>query len=141
MVQGSRRVHYAGPIAATAEHLPAVERKSFVDSRLATVHMTDIGACIQDWSLASCAKHGACASCGDHLVVKGNPEQRERAAQLLRDYEPLVVAAEQEVEDGTYGAGPWLEHNRKLVEGLSRILAVHDDANIADGTPVQVAQK
>lgn len=127
-----------GPIAATAADLPRVDRKSFVESRLATVHMTDTGACIQDWSLAPCAKHGACASCGEHLVIKGREQQRTRAAQLLRDYEPLVLEAERELQEGTYGAGPWLEHNRKLVDGLKRIMAVHEDPDIPDGTPVQV---
>lgn len=126
-----------GPIAQTAESLPPADRKAFVESRLATVHMTDIGACIQDWSLAPCAKHGSCASCSEHLVIKGDATQKARAEQLLKDYEPLVAEAERERQNGTYGAGPWVEHNRKMVDGLERIIAVHDDASIPDGTPVQ----
>lgn len=103
-----------GTIADTFEKLPAVERESFLRSRLATVHMTDIGACVQDWSLAPCPNHGSCAGCGDHLVVKGDAKQRERAERMLKDYEPMVAAAEDEVREGTYGAGPWVEHNRKI---------------------------
>lgn len=128
-----------GPIASTLEKLPPVDRAEFVKSRLATVHMTDIGACIQDWSLAPCPSHGACATCSDHLVIKGDKKQRERAEQLLGDYEPLVADAQHEAKEGTYGAAPWLEHNKKMVEGLKQVLAVHDDASIADGTPVQAA--
>ena len=128
-----------GPVAATLEKLPPVDRAEFVKSRLATVHMTDIGACIQDWSLAPCPSHGACASCSDHLVIKGDKKQRERAEQLLGDCEPLVADAERETADGTYGAAPWVEHNKKMVEGLKQVLAVHDDASIPDGTPVQTA--
>ncbi|MDB5581097.1 MAG: integrase family protein [Bradyrhizobium sp.] len=126
-----------GPIAETIEKLPAVERKAFLESRLATVHMTDIGACIQDWNLAPCPKHGSCATCGDHLIIKGNAKQRERAERLLQDYEPIVAEAETEKRDGTYGVGPWVDHNRKIVDGLRQVIAIHDDASIPDGTPVQ----
>ncbi len=53
----------------------------------------------------------------------------------------MLGAAEAETREGTYGASNWVEHNRKLVEGLRRIVAVHEDASIADGTPVQVSTK
>jgi hypothetical protein len=126
-----------GPVAETFKKLPPVEREAFLKSRLATVHLTDIGACIQDWSLAPCPNHGSCAGCSDHLVIKGDAKQRERAERMLEDYEPMVVTAEDEMREGTYGAGPWAEHNRKIVDGLRQVIAIHDDANIPDGTPVQ----
>lgn len=127
-----------GPIADTVDKLPPVDREAFLRSRMSTVHLTDIGACIQDWSLAPCPNHGSCASCRDHLVLKGNAKQRERAVQLLKDHEPMVAEAEREMIEGTYGAGPWLEHNQKLVDGLKRVIGVHDDASTPDGTPVQL---
>ena len=130
-----------GPVAETFEKLPPVERENFLKSRLSTVHMTDIGACVQDWSLTTCPNHGSCADCGDHLVIKGNALQRERAERLLKDYEPMVMLAENEVQEGIYGASNWAEHNRKLVDGLKRIIAVHDDKSISDGTPVQVKSR
>jgi hypothetical protein len=70
-----------------------------------------------------------------------NVQQRERAERLLKDYEPMVRLAESEVQEGTYGASNWAEHNRKLVDGLKRIIAVHDDKSISEGTPVQVKSK
>jgi hypothetical protein len=130
-----------GPVADTFEKLPPVEREAFLKSRLATVHMTDIGACIQDWSLAPCPNHGSCAGCGDHLVIKGDAKQRERAERMLEDSEPMVVAAENEMREGTYGAGPWVEHNRKIVDGLRQVIAVHSDETIPDGTPVQLSER
>jgi len=130
-----------GPVADTFQKLPPVEREKFLKSRLATVHMTDIGACIQDWSLAPCPNHGSCAGCSDHLVIKGDAKQRVRAERLLKDYEPMVTAAENEAREGTYGASNWVEHNRKLVDGLKRVIAVHDNASIPDGTPVQASPK
>jgi hypothetical protein len=40
--------------------------------------------------------------------------------------------------EGTYNASVWVEHNEKMVDGLVKTIAVHDDATIADGTMVQV---
>jgi hypothetical protein len=56
---------------------------------------------------------------------------------FLKDYEPMVVAAEDEMREGICGAGPWVEHNRKMVDGLRQVIAIHEDATIPDGTPVQ----
>jgi nucleotide-binding universal stress UspA family protein len=85
----------------------------------------------------TCPRHGSCAACGDHLVIKGNAKKRERAERLLQDYGPIVAEAENEKHGGTYGAGPWVDHNRKIVDGLRQVIAIHDDTSIPDGTPVQ----
>lgn len=130
-----------GPIAETFVALPTADRESFLKSRLSTAHLTEIGMCIQDWSLAPCPNHGACAGCGDHLVIKGDPKRKKAAERLLEEHQRMLADAESEAHDGTYGASNWVEHNRKLVEGLRRTVAVHDDPDVADGTPVQISDR
>jgi hypothetical protein len=127
-----------GPIAETFAALPAVDREDFLKSRLSTAHLTEIGMCIQDWSLAPCPNHGACAGCGDHLVIKGDPKRKDAAKKLLEAHEHMLADAQAEASDGTFGASNWVEHNSKLVDGLRRIVAVHEDNTIPDGRPVQV---
>lgn len=127
-----------GPVAATFEKLSPIEREGFLKARLNTAHMTDIGACIQDWSLAPCPSHGSCASCGDHLVIKGNAAHKARAERLLAEHETMLAQAKSEMDEGTYGASDWVVHNEKMVEGLKNTVAVHNNAEISDGTPVQV---
>jgi len=127
-----------GPLTDTVKKLPPAEREEFLKARINTAHMTDIGACIQDWSLAPCPSHGSCAGCGDHLVVKGNAVHKARAQRLLAEHESMLAQAKSEVDEGTYGASDWVAHNEKLVEGLKKTIAVHDDPEIADGTVVQV---
>lgn len=126
-----------GPVAKTFEGLPPTDRKAFSKSRFATAHMTSLGGCVQDWSLAPCPSHGACAGCSDHVLIKGKPEHRAEAERLLAEHEAMLSQAKAETTEGTYGASNWVEHNMKMVEGLRRTLAVHADPEIADGTIVQ----
>jgi hypothetical protein len=56
---------------------------------------------------------------------------------LLEEHEFLLRAAEHEAQEGTYGASNYVAHNRRMVDGLERIIAVHDDPAIPDGTLVQ----
>ncbi|MCP3476291.1 hypothetical protein NLM33_39420 [Bradyrhizobium sp. CCGUVB1N3] len=127
-----------GPLPQAVAKLPPVEREAFVNARINSAHMTDIGACVQDWSLAPCPKHGSCAGCGDHLVIKGNPAHKARAERLLTEHESMLAQARTEMGEGTYGASEWVKHNEKMVEGLKRTVAVHADPEIPDGTAVQV---
>jgi hypothetical protein len=39
--------------------------------------------------------------------------------------------------NGTYNAATWAAHNAKMVDG-QKMLAVHDNPEIADGTAVQI---
>jgi hypothetical protein len=127
-----------GPIVATMEAMPPADRASFLKARFNTAHMTEIGACAQDWSMAPCPSHGACAGCGEHLVVKGNATHKARAERLLAEHESMLAQAKTETDEGTYGASAWVAHNTKMVEGLRKTVAVHEEPAIADGTVVQI---
>jgi hypothetical protein len=49
----------------------------------------------------------------------------------------MLEQARQATAEGELGAGPWVEHNEKMVAGLRKAVAVHMDPEIADGTLVQ----
>lgn len=127
-----------GPIADTYARLPPVERSAFSLVHLATVHTTEIGMCLHDWATAPCPHHGACADCRDCAIVKGDPVHRARIATLLEDEKVLVARAAAEMDDGTCGAGNYVEHHRRMAAGYERMLAIHDDPEIEDGTLVQI---
>ena len=126
-----------GALAETVQTLPPVERESFLKARFTTAHFTSIGACVQDFSLAPCPSHGACAGCSEHLVVKGKSEHRREAERLLQEHQAMLDVARSEMADGTYNATAWVQHNEKVVEGLKKTIAVHQNPTIADGTVVQ----
>jgi hypothetical protein len=127
-----------GPIAVTAERLPPVERSAFTLVHLATVHTTEIGMCLHDWGTAPCPHHGACADCRDCAIVKGDAVHRTRTELLLGEEETTLRRALAEVEEETYGASNYVEHHRRMAAGYRRMLAIHDDPEIEDGTLVQI---
>jgi hypothetical protein len=71
------------------------------------------------------------------MLIKGNQKHLQRAEQLLAEHEAMLAQAKQEMAEGTLGAGPWVEHNGKMVDGLRKAISVHKDPTIADGTVVQ----
>lgn len=125
-----------GPVVETVKRLPPAEREEFLKARFSTAHTTDIGMCFTDWSIAPCHKHGACADCGDHLVIKGNPKQKARAEQMLAEQKAMLADAEKETSEETHGASNYVAHNRKVVTGLEKVLEIHNDAGIPDGALV-----
>jgi hypothetical protein len=127
-----------GALAEIHDRLPPVERPTFRESVLNTFHPTDIGGCANDWSVAPCPIHGACAKCNELLVEKGNEDQRANAEKLLEENEWLHQRVVAEVGDGTYGASNHLEHIELVVGGLKKAIAIHDDPTIPDGTLVQL---
>lgn len=127
-----------GSIADMHRRLAPVKREEFRKSVLATAHTTDIGLCINDWSLAPCPNHGSCADCGDHLVEKGNAVEIARTETLLEENKWTLERVTIECEEETYGASNHLAHTRSVIAGLQRILDIHGDAEIPDGTLVHV---
>lgn len=108
--------------------------------QFATAHTTDVGVCVNDWSLAPCIEHGACAGCEQHLIRKGDAVQRDRAETMLREQEELHAVARQEASEETYGASNFVSHTRRVGDALRRVLAVHDDPSIPDGDLVELGR-
>ncbi len=127
-----------GPVAETVEHLPPAERDDFLKGRFSTAHFTSIGACIQDFSMAPCPSHGSCAGCSEHLVVKGKAGHQEEAERLLQEHQAELEFARSEMTDGVFNASVWVGHHEKVVAGLQKTVAVHQNRDIPDGTIVQV---
>lgn len=127
-----------GDIARLHESLPPADRVTFREAVVTTVHTTDLGMCINDWSFAPCPNHGSCANCEDHLVEKGNAQQKRSAEALLDEHEWILERAVAEAAEDTFGASNHAAHIRSMCEGLRRIIAVHDDTDVPDGTLVHV---
>ncbi|MGQ2908455.1 MAG: hypothetical protein ACT6QU_10940 [Aliihoeflea sp.] len=134
MENGSMR----GTMAELHDSLPPVMRPAFRESVVATAHTTDIGLCVTDWSLAPCPDHGSCGRCGEHLVIKGDLEQKRAAEELLTEHEWFLADAVAEADQETYGASNYVAHHQSMVDGLRSILAVHNDPAIPDGSVVHV---
>ena len=126
-----------GALAQIHDRKPLADRKSFRNSVIATAHLTDLGLCDLDWTQSECPEYLACEHCEFCLVKKGDQTDRARAVEKRDDNFWLLDRAEAEVDDGTIGASNHVLTLRTTVERLDRIIAIHDDASIPDGTLVQ----
>lgn len=127
-----------GGMAEIHRSLSPAIRPHFRDAVVATGHSTDLGLCVNDWSLAPCPDHGSCARCSEHIIVKGDAKQKAAAETLLDEHEWFLADAVREAEEDTYGASNFVAHHWSMVEALRKILAVHNDPEIPDGTLVHL---
>ena len=128
-----------GPVAEMAAEIrDPVRREEFIASNHQAAHETDLGLCVHPWDAMPCAELGACEGCGELRVIKGEAVARGRACETLARTERLLAIAAAEEDDDTYGADNWREAQRASAAGLRRIIAVHDDQGIPDGTVVQL---
>lgn len=126
-----------GPLADIHTSLPPIERKDFAETVIATAHVTDIGLCLQDWNSSPCPEFGACATCESAAISKGDQAAKARAKQMRADNAWIANRLIAEVDDGTIGASQHHQATVEVVAALDRIIAIHEDPEIQDGTLVQ----
>jgi hypothetical protein len=128
-----------GSIGTTLHRIKdPVRRSEFAKSAVASAHVTDLGMCIQDLSAIPCPVHRDCVTCNEHLVEKGNKEQKRNAEDARSEAALLVELAEVEILDESFGANNWLRHQKLTLKRADTILSIHNDESIPDGTLVQI---
>ena len=131
-----------GPIADRVLAIQdPIRREEFIASTTATAHVTDLGICVHPWDSFPCAEHGACEECPQHRIIKGDQSSRDRAVANLEQTESIINIAKAEADDDTWGADNWLAAHQSSANAFKRIIAVHDDATLPDGTVVQLPQE
>jgi len=126
-----------GALADVHNRKEPIDRASFRDTVLATAHVTDIGLCDLDWISSTCPEFQACETCEFCLVEKGDAAGKERTEQRLADNRWLLERVQAEADDDTIGASNHLNALQQSIAGCERILAIHQDPAIPDGTLVQ----
>jgi hypothetical protein len=130
-----------GPLfeAASPERINRpVSRKDFLKAQIGSAHLTDFGICIHDYSLLPCQLLGDCLRCSEIVFVKGDQKHQAKIEELL---ELALIQLEQSKAaeaDGIYGADRWTKDHLQRIEILRRILDIHRDDTIPDGTIINL---
>jgi hypothetical protein len=135
-----RRGEIRGPVTDAALTIkdPA-RREEFIASQTVTYHETDLGGCEHDWSALPCPKHQECTVCNEATIEKGNKTHEKNTAERLARAETAINLARAEEKDGTHGANNWLAHQELVASRARRILKIHADPSIPDGTLIQLS--
>lgn len=128
-----------GALADVHEALDPVDRETFRETVFATAHITDLGICDHDYHSAPCPElsFDGCSVCEHLNVEKGNQPARERAERTRVDVQWLLDRAKADLEDGCEDASNFVDAHTMMLEGLDRILAIHDDPTIPEGSWVR----
>lgn len=126
-----------GPLADFQTTLPPIDRQAFREVMVSTAHVTDIGFCLQNWNASPCPDFGACATCESISLIKGDNEARARAYAMRNDNAWIAEQIEAEIGSDSRSASQHYAAATAMVSALDRIIAIHDDPSIADGTLVQ----
>jgi hypothetical protein len=128
-----------GALADVHKALDPADRETFREAMFATAHITELGICDHDYHSAPCPElsFDGCSVCEHLNVEKGNQPARERAERTRVDVQWLLDRAKADLEDGCEDASNFVDAHTMMLEGLDRILAIHDDPTIPEGSWVR----
>lgn len=102
---------------------------------------TRYGICMHSWTVSPCQKSGDCLNCSELLHCKGHKNSLA-AVKVERDHvAENLNATLKEIEAGNRPATRWVETHSRYLERLNSIVAMHENPNIPDGSPVMITGK
>lgn len=127
-----------GPVGEVAKHLP-VTMQEFNTLEHASVHVTEYGYCVHDYTMSPCEKFRDCVNCTEQVCIKGDDtEKADRIKKRLVKSERLFSLAETAVASGEMGADRWYQYHKKTVTRLRELVAILEDPNIKSGVQIKL---
>ena len=103
-----------------------------------SMHTTEFGLCTHSYIDEPCLKYRNCLNCTEHICVKGDDEKKRRLQDRLKKEKILCQKDKLSVEKNVTGASKWLELRELTILRCEQMLALFNDPNIADGTPLRI---
>jgi hypothetical protein len=127
-----------GPLAEFVANAP-IPREEFMQLSVPTIHSTELGFCIHDWTMMPCQRHADCINCTEQICIKGNKAKTARIKQNLQDAEEQLERAKKAIEEGSAGADRWLIHHQLTVKRLQSLWSILSDPNVPQGAVIQLS--
>ena len=127
-----------GPLAELGKKT-LIPRDEFARLLVPTVHTTELGYCIHDYTMSPCQIHMDCINCSELICIKGDAEKERRLRQQFDEAQVLMQQAEQASKEQYFGSDRWLDHHKATVERLSELLSIMDNPNVPDGAVIQLS--
>lgn len=133
---------YAGHIIPVVDVTPEPITAAEYDVRnKGPIITTRYGICTHPWTSSPCQKSGDCLNCSELLHCKGHKNSLA-AVKVERDQVAENLAATiKEIEANNRPATRWVDTHTRYLERLNQIVAMHENPDIPDGSPVQMVGK
>ena len=112
--------------------------KSLGINRSGVAQFTGLGYCVHNYAESPCVKNGDCVVCSDHECLKGLPHTLDELKSLEKLCEEQLEDAIAKVEDKVFGADRWVTSLGFRLSKIKTILAMLEDPNRPDGTPIRI---
>lgn len=136
LLEAARKGQILGEFGAVLKRMKVVDREPWIKSAFGNVHWGPLGGCADETIRRADAMPKECANCGGLIVVKGDPEGRAEAACQLEFAEWWLTKAEEDLQEGDPDNDFQIQYYRHKATSLRRIIEIHDDPSIPDGTLV-----
>ncbi|WP_168396728.1 integrase [Acinetobacter indicus] len=103
-----------------------------------SMHTTEFGFCTHSYIDEPCLKYRNCLNCTEHVCIKGDEEKKKRLQERLRKEKILWAKDQEAVSKSVTGATVWLEVREQTIKRCEQMIALLDDPNILDGTPLSL---
>lgn len=101
-----------------------------------SMHTTEFGLCTHSYIDEPCLKYRNCLNCTEHVCIKGDEEKKKRLQDRLKKEKILWAKDKKAVSKNVTGAMVWLEMRELTIKRCEQMIALLDDPNIPDGTPL-----
>ncbi|MFP6817855.1 MAG: integrase, partial [Acinetobacter sp.] len=103
-----------------------------------SMHTTEFGLCTHSYIDEPCLKYRNCLNCTEHVCIKGDAEKKKRLQDRLKKEKILWAKDKEAVSKNVTGATVWLETRELTIKRCEQMIALLDDPNIPDGTPLSL---
>ncbi|MEF2144378.1 MAG: hypothetical protein V3573_02935 [Desulfovibrionaceae bacterium] len=129
----------SGPVSEVYQGLDPVDRDVFLEAHVSTVHFTQFGLCLQDYSVEPCEYHLQCLrGCLHYLRTKGNIRERANLKKLEEVLELQIDRYRDSSGKLANEHDPFLKHSLRQMEGVKAALAVDDQCETFEGEVAHV---
>ncbi len=126
-----------GSASEVYHRLPVGEGEAFLEAAIEAAHVSPYGSCTHNFATKPCPYDVQCLTgCGSFLRTKGDQREIIAIEKIKRRAKRNLDAAETAIQEGLPEAANWIEHERRLLEGAERALAIEDVPAEAAGEPV-----
>ncbi len=101
-------------------------------------HRSRYGLCRQSWRSGPCNKFADCLNCSQLIICKGDRLAKEVIEQDYKHLMSAYGAACAAVSSGERSASRWTLVTSKQIEKISQLLSILDNADIPDGSPIEI---
>lgn len=119
-----------------AAQLP-ITSQEFNALAIPNAHVTEYGYCVHDFVMSPCQRFRDCLNCTEQVCIKGD-RRVDQMKIRLEQVQALKARAEQEIEDGSYGADRWFEIHDLTEKRLRELIGIMENPAIEPGAIIRL---